>query len=489
MNYIFALDLVNLGILVFLLVIFLIRGLVRFNITSFYLLDLILVFLAVLSSLLISRFDDNYIRFHPDVIYFLYSFYYLCMGSVLTVFLYLFLSILGKGKSSKVLIVPLVIYTIFAVTFLSIYIFIDSSIIMREIIRNYLLMLLYFEIFFINIVIIVYYLIQKMRYLNKSIIYFSLLIFGVYFLLGIVWVTTHNYSAINLVSTIQLLLVYVYLILNKNTRIYLSFLFTERKAGKTIMNAIRDNSFNTEFLPIYNLKREKYTIGKCRISLQNSERKPISNKEILQVAKREGYSFSLEKKLVYRVCKFYKDNEGVIPDLERIDVELSVDTLCSLNKTSEIIDLVFNQNIAPGKVGFELFVYKKGIDCENILHQVSRLNDLGFHVGVFFKKEAVKHSNLILSYLVQNKNSYMVFNKADLDFFLYDKRKDIASNMSYFLCKKMNFSLIASDIKTKDELSAISDTVVNYACGPYFSDYLNLEDFLMSVNFHGKMIS
>ena len=473
MNFIFTLDIISLSVLIFLFIFFLLKHFFRFTITYFYLLNLIFAIFAVITSLFIEHLDNNSIQINPFIIYFLYSFYYFCMGSIFSVFSLMAQSLFNKFKSKSIYYWPIFTFVIFCITLILIPTFIDVRIILSELIRNYFILYLNFGIFFINVLIAVYFLLMNIKNLDNSVIFLSLISIGLFIANCLVWALTKNYSIINLLTTMQLLMVFLYLFFKKQNRIFRFSYFFDSKLNRYILDSIKENKFNIEFLPIFYEKENRFTLSSCRLSLTDSKKNTITNDVLINFGNSQGYAFTLEKKLVFMVCKYIKDNYKVMDVIDRINISVSLDTLCDTNKTNEIINMVVGQDVNPANIGFQVNDEKRISNCSAFFEQVSRLNNLGFHVGISYFED----DNLMMTFLLHNSNSYLLVEREKINSFMFQKDGKVIDNLDYLLCKRMNFSLIMQGVECKEQLSEIKKTAINYYCGPYFHDYLTEKSF------------
>jgi len=351
--------------------------------------------------------------------------------------------------------------------------FIDIRIILSELIRNYSLLYLYFGIFFLNVLIAVYFLLMNIKNLDRSEIFLSIISVGLFLMECLAWILTKNYSVINLLTTIQLLAVYLYLFLKKRNRIFNFSYFFDRKLNRYILDSIKTNKIDIEFLPIFDDKENKFTVSTCRLCLKDLRKNKIESDVLINFGNSQGYAFTLEKKLVFMVCKYINDNYIIMDVLQRIDIGLSLEALCDLDKTNEIINMVIGMDVNPAKIGFELIDEINISNCSVLFDQFSRLNNLGFHIGLSYFED----DNFMMTFLLHNSNSYLLIPREEIHVFMYQKDGKTCDNLPYILCKRMNFSLILKGVESKEQMSEIKQTAINYYCGPYFNDYLDEKSF------------
>ena len=482
MNFIFALDIINLVLLFSLTIFFLFKGFSKYTITYYFLSNLLFAIAGVSLSIFLGLHESGSISFTPIVLYLMYSFYYFFIGMIFSVFFIMFISLFKTKKTSTVYHLPTIIVLVFFVNLFLIPIVFDWEDIFSTLIDTHLLLMLDFSLFFISAIVSFYYFLANRKKLNRTINTISFITIFAYVAIVVTWNISYLYSVVNLIITLHLFSIYLYLFIQKNFRKIGSLFFLDRRTNRLIENAIKSNSFSTEFLPVYNLKKKKYTIALCQLSLNDEKGNKLDIETILNVANKQGFLDSLEKKLVYRVCKFIKEYKNPRSDIERIDVEISSHTMCDVARTSDLINLVVRQNIDPSKIGFELRQDGEKFDYTVFLNQVSRLNEFGFYTGI---SNVYKHE-FVLSFLLRNSRGFLIIDKNQVDDFLFDKKRPYSQNLDYFLSEKMNFTLAVNNVDSKDVLEKIKSTPIKYACGPLFEDFISSDDFVNNLLTNSK---
>ena len=252
-----------------------------------------------------------------------------------------------------------------------------------------------------------------------------------------------------------------------------------------VSEAIKNNSIEMYYQPIYCLAEKKFTNAEALVRLQ--DRKTIgfiSPEEFIPLAERKGMIMSLSNLIFNHVFSFMSENNLRKKNMNHIEVNLSGLQSVDANLPKLMKSLLMKYNIAP--------------DCVNL----EITESIAVTSGYMLKKNMEELKKFGCSFAMDDfgtgYSNLSRIAKADFELIKIDKSllwpcfkdngsegtrnaKILLENMISMLLK-MGRKIVVEGIETKEQFEYLERLGITYAQGFYFSKPLSEEDFLKFID-------
>ncbi len=250
-------------------------------------------------------------------------------------------------------------------------------------------------------------------------------------------------------------------IMDKRTR--------KSKVERAIRKALRNNSLQAYFQPIYNLKTEKFNSLETLLRINDDELGFIPADEIVSVAEETDLILSIDHQMFHKVCEFIRDNDLKSLGVDYLEFNLSGKEFSRNNLTEVILDHMEEYGVSPRFFNFEITETARMFRGEN---QIEMMNKL-IEKGSSFSMDDYGTGYSSMEYLLELPVNLVKIDKS----LLWSAFKEYNGNEQGYsmfihmakLLKEIGKKIVVEGVETEEMVKLCEELNCNYLQGYYFS--------------------
>lgn len=252
-----------------------------------------------------------------------------------------------------------------------------------------------------------------------------------------------------------------------------------------IQKAIRNNTLQVYYQPIYSTKRKRVISAEALVRLIDDELGYIPPDEFIPIAESDGSIVRIGNFVLESVCNFMMKNNLQEKGIEFIEINVSV-VECMKQDMVERIERIINKyNLNPEQINLEVTetAASNSADVMNINMQnlVER--------GIAFSLDDYGSGYSNINYIINLPFHLVKMDKGIVWSAFDNKKAETVLESSVSMIQKLNLKIVAEGVETKEQMDALTNMGCEFLQGYYFSKPLPEKEFLEYLdNEHKKNI-
>lgn len=247
---------------------------------------------------------------------------------------------------------------------------------------------------------------------------------------------------------------------------------------KEIQEAIREDRICIYLQPIYDIKVQKFVSAELLARIIDKNGKLIYPVDFIPVAEQSKIMYSLELKILQKICELITSNEIQQLGLDYIEVNLSAkntEKRSFLRKVKEIID---SYNIQHDHINIEITETFLPKDQTTFFENINKLKDENFQISLDDFGTGFNNLQYLLKIPVKLIKIDMSLVK---EMFINNKSIPIAKGIIE-TAHAIGAKVVAEGVEDMKTYELLHDLDVDYIQGYYFSKPLHVQDFIQFIN-------
>lgn len=230
-----------------------------------------------------------------------------------------------------------------------------------------------------------------------------------------------------------------------------------------IKTAIRKQSFEMYYQPLYNCNCNKIDSAESLIRLRDSEGAYISPAEFIPLAEKHGLLEQITWQVLELVCEFLAEHEDV--DIDHISVNIPAGQLTDPNLEQNLLDTCRKYAIRPERLRLEITERGMASNPHRVRVVMKRLSEKGlrFYLDDF----GIGYSNLAMVLQLPFETV-----KLDASLLVKIREGELESRTIGLLVEMLHnsgFQVVAEGIETLEEMQAVRILNVDHIQGYYYA--------------------
>ena len=252
------------------------------------------------------------------------------------------------------------------------------------------------------------------------------------------------------------------------------------RVEKVLSRALKSDSVDLFFQPIYDTKAGKITGLEALSRLTDPEMGNIKPSEFIEIAEADGRIVELTQKQFEKICRFINKNiKNTESTIENINVNLSPVLLNRSEMVPWLINMMQKYDIPVGMINFEITESATADSPEILAIAIKQLMDAG---AVFSLDDyGTGYSNIL--YMANFPFVAIKFDRELIwSYFEQDVFRTIL-NKEFELVSELKENIVAEGVETEEQLNTLIKKGIRYIQGYYFSSPLSEErimEYLMA---------
>lgn len=256
----------------------------------------------------------------------------------------------------------------------------------------------------------------------------------------------------------------------------------QNRTKELINEALNDDRVDVFFQPFYNVREDRFDVAEALVRIYRKNGDIVPPGEFIPVAEENGQIIPLGIRVFEKVCRFLSGGEAQKLGLRQVEINVSAAQFDFENPTRFIFDFIEKYRIDPKCINIEITETAAAKNREIMIRNMNRLIDK----GVTFSLDDFGTGRSNIDYFVNMPVKIIKFdNSFTKGFFDNEKTKHVLTGMMDIL-HKMDMSIVAEGIETKEQVDAMQELGVEYIQGFYYSKPLPEKEFLSFLESHNK---
>ena len=248
----------------------------------------------------------------------------------------------------------------------------------------------------------------------------------------------------------------------------------EKAIEKALEEALRLDTMEVFFQPIYNTVKKCYTSAEALVRLRDDRLGNISPEIFIPLAEKTGNIVKLGNMVFEKVCRMIREENLADTTIEYIEVNVSVVQCMQADFVENILSIMEKYDIKPEQINLEITETAE-INSINVLKEnVERLSEK----GITFSLDDYGSGYSTLGYIHQFPFSLIKLDKFMVWDAFENERGKITLKHTVGMIKDLKLHIVAEGVETKEQQKRLSDMGVDYLQGWYYSKAIPEKDFI-----------
>ena len=243
---------------------------------------------------------------------------------------------------------------------------------------------------------------------------------------------------------------------------------------EAIRRALKENTFQVYYQPIYSTKEKKVVAAEALIRLFDPEYGFIPPEAMITMAEKEGYILEIGEIVFTEVCRFYSENQLDRMGIRYIEVNLSAVQCMQTRLAEEFMDIMRRFNLSAEQINFEITETSAMISNAVVSHNISHFELHG--VSLSLDDYGTGYSNI--SYLYNLPFMFMKIDKSILWSAENNEKADIILRNIFRMAQRLHLKVVMEGVETEDQIRKLLELKCDYFQGYYFSKPVCGKDFI-----------
>ncbi|MCM1273227.1 MAG: EAL domain-containing protein [Clostridium sp.] len=229
--------------------------------------------------------------------------------------------------------------------------------------------------------------------------------------------------------------------------------------------AIRNESFQVYYQPIYNIKTGTFTSAEALIRLFDDELGFISPDEFIPMAEENGMIIKIGELVFRNVCRFLKENDTKKLGLEYVEINLSAIQCMQDSLSTQLTEIMQEYGISASSLNFEI------TETANSLNEYAlrkNMRDL-INKGASFSMDDYGTGFATANYLITLPMSIVKIDKSILWPAMENPEALIILRHTVKMLKALNKMIVVEGVETENMRDLLIEMGVDYLQGYLYS--------------------
>lgn len=240
-----------------------------------------------------------------------------------------------------------------------------------------------------------------------------------------------------------------------------------------LTKAIRNNSFQMYYQPIWSVTKKKFISAEALIRLPDEKYGFVSPELFIAAAEKNGAIYQIGDFIIEDVCRFIASDEFKKSGLEYIEINLAVAQCLQPDLPQKIRTCVEKYGIAFSQLNLEITERETIADQALFDRNIDALSEMGMTLSL--DDYGTGYSNI-------QRITAMPLNIVKIDKSFVDRKDD--ENMQIIICKTISMmkalekEIVVEGIEDEDTVNFFTDLNCDFIQGYFFSKPLPEKEFL-----------
>lgn len=239
----------------------------------------------------------------------------------------------------------------------------------------------------------------------------------------------------------------------------------ELKVLAAIKQAIKDDSFQMYYQPLYDIRTGSFSSAEALIRMIDKELGFVSPEEFIPLAEANGLIPEIGELSFRSVCRFLKSGKPQIYGIKYIEVNLSVLQCAQEKLSSQLMSIMEEYEIPPQQINFEITETAGLANFDALLGNMNRL----ISRGVSFSMDDYGTGFSTANYLITLPTDIVKIDKSILWPAMENEEAFIVLRHTVEMLRSLKKKIVAEGVETAEMVKLLSEIGCDYLQGYYYS--------------------
>lgn len=248
----------------------------------------------------------------------------------------------------------------------------------------------------------------------------------------------------------------------------------EKAIEKALEEALRQDTIEVHYQPIYNTKQNCYTSAEALVRFRDERLGNISPEIFIPLAEKTGNIVKLGNMVFEKVCKMIHDERLSETTIEYVEVNVSVIQCMQSDFVETILSIMEKYDVKPEQINLEITETAEINSISVLKENVERLHEK----GISFSLDDYGSGYSTLGYIHQFPFSIIKLDKLMVWDGFENDRGRITLKHTVGMIKDLNLHIVAEGVETEQQQKRLAEMGVDYLQGWYYSKAVPKEEFI-----------
>ncbi|MBP0957376.1 MAG: EAL domain-containing protein [Oscillospiraceae bacterium] len=248
----------------------------------------------------------------------------------------------------------------------------------------------------------------------------------------------------------------------------------ELKVLAAIKQAIKDDSFQMYYQPLFDIKTGSFSSAEALIRMIDKELGFVSPEEFIPLAEANGLIPEIGELSFRSVCRFLKSGKAQAYGIKYIEVNLSVLQCAQEKLSSQLMGIMEEFGISPEQINFEITETAGLANYDALLGNMNRL----ISRGVTFSMDDYGTGFSTANYLITLPTDIVKIDKSILWPAMENEEAFIVLRHTVEMLRSLKKKIVAEGVETIEMVKLLSEIGCDYLQGYYYSKPVPPDTFI-----------
>lgn len=254
----------------------------------------------------------------------------------------------------------------------------------------------------------------------------------------------------------------------------------ETKVIHAMKSAIRHNSFDVYYQPIYSVREKKFISAEALIRLKDKELGFISPDEFIPLAERNGMITEIGEIVFRKVCDFLNSGEADGIGLQYIEVNLSAVQCMQENLSQRLTEIMKERSIPADRINFEITETARTMNEPVLRKNMTALID----EGSSFSMDDYGTGFSTANYLISLPMKIVKIDKSILWPAMENEDAFTILRHTVSMLRSLNKEIVVEGVETEKMAQLLSEMGCDFLQGYLYSKPIPKDDFVAFMKAH-----
>lgn len=249
----------------------------------------------------------------------------------------------------------------------------------------------------------------------------------------------------------------------------------ELKVLSAIRRAIKNDSFQMYYQPLYDIRTGSFSSAEALIRMIDEELGFVSPEEFIPLAETNGLIPEIGELSFRSVCRFLKSGKPQSYGIKYIEVNLSVLQCAQEKLSSQLMSIMEEYGIPPKQINFEITETAGLANYDALLNNMNRL----ISRGVSFSMDDYGTGFSTANYLITLPTDIVKIDKSILWPAMENEEAFIVLRHTVEMLRSLKKKIVAEGVETAEMVKLLSDIGCDFLQGYYYSKPVPPDTFIM----------
>ncbi|MBQ9983804.1 MAG: EAL domain-containing protein [Lachnospiraceae bacterium] len=248
----------------------------------------------------------------------------------------------------------------------------------------------------------------------------------------------------------------------------------EGQVLRAMKTALREQTFQVFYQPIYSVEEKRYTAAEALIRMPNTEIGFIGPDEFIPIAEKNGMILEIGEFVFRTVCEFMVKEQIWEKGIENIHVNLSVVQCMQEKLAQNFLDIMEGYELPCSRINLEVTETAAVVSSECLSANMNKLVANGVRFALDDYGTGFSNATSLIEYPYNT----IKIDKGVVWAAMENENAMKVLTHSVAMIKSLDMNIVAEGVETLEQANELTNMGCDYFQGYYYSKPVNAEDFV-----------